>query len=58
MTITSATITIEVDATGGVNFIVMGDDGPAKDIADAIMKDVIATQRAENYLGRQDYVKQ
>lgn len=53
-----ATITIEVDATGGVSFTVLGEPGRAKNIAEFVMRKVIKTQRLGNYLGTKEYQHQ
>jgi hypothetical protein len=50
-----AAITIEVDASGGVSFIVSGDEGRARDIAVFVMEKVIGTQRPEDFLGTKEY---
>jgi hypothetical protein len=52
---TSATITIEADSvSGAVHFIILGDEGPARDFAEDIMEKVAATQ-PENFLGREEH---
>jgi hypothetical protein len=50
----TATITVEADASGAAHFIILGDEGPARDFAEDVMKMVAATQ-PENFLGPEEH---